>query len=213
MLLTSHVLGVSKPAQHWIVDSGATCHICNSKELFEDFNCVQQPQQVTLGDDRKLEVVGTGVVKLKLKLPGGETKTGRLSDVLYVPELAYNLLSVPKVTEVGKEVMFDEMQGQILNEEGELIAVAFKTGSLYYLNCEPLSDNPQVNAATNPAKENLWHRRFGHLGEGNLRTLAKDGLVNGFDYDVSKNIDFCEPCVSGKIHRILELVENELKSH
>ncbi len=79
VLLTSHVLGVSKPAQHWIVDSGATCHICNSKELFEDFNCVQQPQQVTLGDDRKLEVVGTGVVKLKLKLPGGETKTGRCS--------------------------------------------------------------------------------------------------------------------------------------
>ena len=43
VLLTSHVLGVSKPAQHWIV---ATCHICNFKELFEDFNCVQQPQQV-----------------------------------------------------------------------------------------------------------------------------------------------------------------------
>ncbi len=171
MLLTSHVLGVSKPAQHWIV---ATCHICNFKErILTVYNNHNK------WDDRKL---GTGVVKLKLKLPGGKTKTGRLSNVLYVHELAYNLL---RVTEVGKEVMFDEMQGQILNEEGELIAVAFKTGSLYYLNCEPLSDNPQVNAATNPAKENLWHRRFGHLGEGNLRTLAKDGLVNGFNYNMT----------------------------
>ena len=128
MLLTSHVLGVSKPAQHWIV---ATCHICNFKErILTVYNNHNK------WDDRKL---GTGVVKLKLKLPGGKTKTGRLSNVLYVHELAYNLL---RVTEVGKEVMFDEMQGQILNEEGELIAVAFKTGSLYYLNCEPLSDNP-----------------------------------------------------------------------
>ncbi len=56
-------------------------------------------------------------------------------------------------------------------------------------------DNPQVNTTTtNP--------RTCHLGERNLRNrLAKDGLVIGLDYDVSKNIDFCEPCVSGKIHR------------
>ena len=26
-LVTSHVFGVSEPAHHWIVDSGATCHI------------------------------------------------------------------------------------------------------------------------------------------------------------------------------------------
>jgi hypothetical protein len=36
-LVTSHVLGASEPTSHWIVDSGATCHICNSKELFEDY--------------------------------------------------------------------------------------------------------------------------------------------------------------------------------
>ncbi len=107
------------------------------------------------------------------------------------------MVSVPKV----KEVIFDKMQCQKSNDQGEVIAVASKTGRLYYLNCEPLSDNLHVNAATNPAKENLWHRRFGHLGEKNLHNLAKDGLVIGFDNDVSKNIDFCEPCVSGKIHR------------
>ena len=31
--------------------------------------------------------------------------------------------------------------------------------------------------------------------------LKKDELVNGLDYDVSKEIDFCESCVSGKIHQ------------
>ena len=66
-----------------------------------------------------------------------------------MPELAYNLLSVPKVTEVGKEVTFDELQGHITDDQGEVVAVASKTGSLYYLNCEPLLDNPQVNATTN----------------------------------------------------------------
>ena len=32
-------------------------------------------------------------------------------------------------------------------------------------------------------------------------TLAKDNLVNGFDYDPAKGVDFCESCVRSKIHR------------
>ena len=50
-------------------------------------------------------------------------------------------------------------------------------------------------------KEDVWHRRYGHLGVRNLRKLAKDNLVNDFDYDISKEISFCEPCTNGKHHR------------
>lgn len=89
-----HALGVREPTQNWIVDSGATCHICNSKELFEDLHPLSRPQKVTLGDGHTLEVIGTGAVEVKLKLPGEESKIGRLNEVLYVPTLAYNLLSV-----------------------------------------------------------------------------------------------------------------------
>ena len=102
------------------MDSGATCHICNSKELFEDFHPLQVPQQVTIGDCGdccKLEAV---VGPLKLKLLEGEFKIGRLSDVIYVPKLAYNLLSIPRITELGKAVVFDELQGHILDDQGEL---------------------------------------------------------------------------------------------
>ena len=133
--------------------------------------------------------MGTGVVEVKLKLPGGESKFGRLGEVLYVPTLAYNLLSVAKATEAGKMVKFGETQGEIIDEEGEVVAMASKTGSLYYLRCEPMI-NERINSATDQAGENLWHRRYGHLGERNLSKLKKDGLVNGFDYDISKEIDF-----------------------
>ena len=50
-------------------------------------------------------------------------------------------------------------------------------------------------------KENVWHRQFGHLGVRNLQKLAKDKLADGFDYDLSKGIDFCESCTEGKHHR------------
>ena len=51
------------------------------------------PQKVTLGDGHTLEVIEIGVVEVKLKLPGEESKVGRLNEVFYVPTLAYNLLS------------------------------------------------------------------------------------------------------------------------
>ena len=67
-LVTRHVLGVRESApHHWIVDSGATCHICNSKELFEELRPLPSPQKVTLGDGRTLEAIGIGTVEVKLK--------------------------------------------------------------------------------------------------------------------------------------------------
>ena len=199
-LLTRHVLGVREPAQNWILDSGATCHICNSKELFADFQVLSKPQTVTLGDEHSLEAVGMGRVEVRLKLPHGESRIGQLSDVLYVLSLAFNLLSVSKITEAGKSVKFSKTEGAIFDDEGEKVAVASKVGNLYYLNCE-LLQGQHVNSATHQSMENLWHRKFGHLGQRSLMTLKKDGLVRGCDYDTSQVIDFCKPCIGEKIHQ------------
>jgi len=49
--------------------------------------------------------------------------------------------------------------------------------------------------------EDTWHRRFGHLGARNLQKLAKHRMVDGFDFDATKQIKFCESCVNGKHHR------------
>ena len=71
---------------------------------------------------------------------------------------------------------------------------------MYYLNC--IDEQGTTHAATicsnGDTKEEIWHRRFGHLGMKNLPKLATDQLVNGLDYDVTKDIKFCEPCVDGK---------------
>ena len=55
--------------------------------------------------------------------------------------------------------------------------------------CE-LVDGNVVNAVNCTTMENVWHRRYGHLGENNLHKLAKDGLVHGFNYDTLKKLSF-----------------------
>ena len=194
-LVVSHALSASATS-NWIIDSGATCHMCNDKMLFSNLESLDKPQEVSLGDGHVSKATAQGVVFLEMKLPGGKTRNCKLIDVLYVPKLSYSLSSVSKATESGKTTKFDETGCQILGKNSKVIAAATRVGSLYYLDCLV---KQQVSVAQ--CKEVLWHRRYGHLGTQNLQKLARDKLVDNFDFDASKDIDFCETCVEGKHHR------------
>ena len=52
----------------WIIDSGATCHMCNNKKVFIDMRHLDTPQQVTLGDGSSLEGPAEATVKLDMIL-------------------------------------------------------------------------------------------------------------------------------------------------
>ena len=146
------------------MDSGATCHMCNNEAFFVEQKQLKTPQEVTLGDGRSLKGTAEGTVKLETLLPDGGTRMCRMDNVLFVPKLSYSLLSVSKASSAGKTVKFDKSGCEILNEQKSLIAFAT---NLYHLeHCR----NPQsVNVAEKDGKEKLWHRRYGHLGEQNLK--------------------------------------------
>ncbi len=200
-LIVSHALAISseKGLNSWIVDSGATCHMCNDKEMFVEFNNLEPSQEVTLGDGYSVEATGCGTVRLKMQLTDDKTKECKMSDVLYVPQLSYNLLSVSKATQSGKKVKFTENDCYITDMNQKLIATANKEGSLYYVNYGE-SEHVCAEKANvhKDSKEQVWHRRYGHLGMQNLKKMCSESLVDGFDFDVSKDIDFCESCVAGK---------------
>lgn len=39
------------------------------------------------------------------------------------------------------------------------------------------------------------------MGENNLQKLAKNEMIEHFDYDAKKQIGFRKSCVGGKLHR------------
>ena len=186
----------------WIVDSGATCHMCNDDKLFVELRSLKQPLEVTLRDGCAVEATGQGTVVLEMASTSGKTSTCKLHEILYVPDLSYNLLSVSKAAEAGKVVEFDEISCRILYANRKLITTAARVGNLYYLNC--LTDRQHTNAAdkrNQQTKEDIWHWRYGHLGVQNLRKLAKEELVDGFDYNSLRDVSFCEPCLEEKHQR------------
>ena len=187
----------------WIVDSGATCHMCNNKALLEDFVEFDETVDVMLGDGKVLHATGSGTVSVHTVLANGKLQECILHNVLLVPNLSYNLISVSKVTEAGKSISFEETQCNISCADGKVIATAKKVGCLYYLDFQPTSEcsNAMVNERTKLSNEMLWHQRYGHLGVQSLKKLANDKLVKGFNFDAKKNLEFCEACTQGKLHR------------
>lgn len=200
-LLARHALAASSQSgrNRWIVDSGATSHMCNSRQLFEKFQALDQQLEVTLGDGHSLKALGRGMVKLSMNMPDAKEKQCVLHDVLWVPELAFNLLSVSKATEAGKTTEFTKESCRIRDVKGNLIAVGSKVGSLYYLDHG--STPHQAVLAEGHTLQTLWHRRFGHLGNQGLAQLAEREMVDGLDLNQGEEASFCEPCAEGKHHR------------
>ncbi len=147
----------------WIIDSGATCHMCADEKLFTELSPLGEQMSVTLGDGHKLEAVGQGTVKLIMNLEDGKREC-RLLNVLHAPSMAYNSLSVSTVVENGKDTVFKEGICEIITKNGVVVARAKRCGSLYYLDCKK-SEN--VNVASAKELNILWHRRLGHHGLGN----------------------------------------------
>ena len=174
LMISHNMLSVSA-TRKWVVDSGASCHMCCDSGLFETLENLKHPIDVSVGDGHSLKATGRGIISLNMRLSFEKLTKCKLMDVLYVPKLSYNLLSVSKATEAGATTEFNELGCQIYNGSNKLIAVAKKTGSLYYLNC--LTCIEKVNVVDQKTKEMIWHRRFRHLGMQNLQRLVRSKLV------------------------------------
>ena len=187
----------------WIVDSGATCHMCHDNDKYINMKKLDKAEDITLGDGHSVKAFGIGIVDLNVRVSDEKQQRCRLFETLYVPKLSYNLLSVSKVTRSGKSFTFTESCCHLLDEKRNVVATGSKVGNMYYLNCidELGTTHEATICSSGETKEEIWHRRFGHLGLKNLQKLATDQLVNGLDYNVTKNIKFCEPCVDRKLHR------------
>ena len=101
-----------------MLDSGATQHMCNDKFLFSNFVNLSTSVKVEVGDGRPLTAVGEGSVSLKVNLPN-KVENRILEKVLYVPDLAHNLISISQVTLGGKITKFYEHSCKIFSKENK----------------------------------------------------------------------------------------------
>ena len=152
---------------------------------------------MTLGDGNSLDVARRGTVYVDMILNDGGRRRCALREVLYIPELAYNLISVSRAIQSRQSVIFDDPNCEFVNAAGETTAIGARRGSLYYLSCA-VKPPENVCVTRTDARERLWHRRFGHLNEQSMRKLVREEPVDYLDNSTSGEIGVCEACIGGK---------------
>eukprot|EP00253_Pinus_taeda_P010543 PITA_10543 len=150
---------------------------------FDDASSAEAKTTSDEGDDRKARLVGRR--KLKLKLQGGRVRT--LPDVLHIPILARNLISVSKLDDAGVKTVFEKdtykmVRGALVLMWGVWTATLYKLqGSTIIDGCNSsmVPESEAENLVVSGEKTMLWHQRLGHIGEKGLRILHGKGMVEG----------------------------------
>ena len=101
----------------WIIDSGASKHMCNDRTMFTRLKDVKQPQMVKVGNGYPVRVKGIGNIKLTTNTKKGGKKCV-LKKVLFVPDLSFNLsFNLSRSTKVGKLFEFSKETCTVKNSK------------------------------------------------------------------------------------------------
>lgn len=165
------------PAQSWIIDTGASCHVCFDLTLFHSTESISNTS-VVLPDGTNLSVTISGTIRL--------TENLILHSVLYVPNFKFNLLSISALTYNNSiSVLFSSDTCLIfpfnpftflLQERTPVFTIG--KGSLHrnlYVLQSPEAHPLHQTSSNNvfQVSSEVWHQRLGHPSPSKLQTLSK----------------------------------------
>ncbi|CAB0007369.1 unnamed protein product [Nesidiocoris tenuis] len=186
----------------WVVDSGCSQHMSGCRDWFRTFNSSQAGLEITLGNNHKLVSEGCGDVEVTFQ--SGIRKI--ISNVLYVPHLRTNLLSVDVLISKDYSVTFDVDGCKIYEIESvsvkaaPMLSAPRGDGVFKLKTTSFVANSAEIQRKSPNATEMVWHQRLAHLNHFSMK-LLRDGLATGIFYTPEKNLKLCEPCIRAKHSR------------
>ncbi|XP_052203055.1 uncharacterized protein LOC127808520 [Diospyros lotus] len=158
----------------WIIDSGATSHICYDCSSFHQLRPIQNAF-VTLPDHRRFSVSFIGNVKLSPYI--------LLENVLYIPQFKFNLISVSALA-AHSSLYFRFLSDSCIIQDlchSRMIGKAEHMNGLYVIDSDSLvfdkqSDDRLCNSdeiVAHVVSKDIWHNRLGHLAFEKLDMLSE----------------------------------------
>lgn len=169
----------------WIVDSGASSHMCFDENLFSTLKIINSGK-IVIADGTNIPIVGIGSVELSI-VDGKEKIHLKLNNVLYAPQLGVNLLSVIMLTRDSMEIIFKGTHCIMKQNLLEFELGKYKS-SAYELN----THRHEVHLCVHE-----WHKRVAHKNIKDLKNLS----LKNIKIDKCKCVDECTACIEGKLPR------------
>ncbi|KAG8503616.1 hypothetical protein CXB51_001792 [Gossypium anomalum] len=184
--------GQKKGTKGWLLDSGCTNHMSPDATIFKtlDRSC---KTKVKVGNGQFIKAEGKGDVLIC-------TPTGNkvIPNVLLVPEIDRNLLSISQLLEKGYSVVFKGQKCQITDLNGSSLMTVTMSDKCFEVNWSGDSHSAHV-ASTEGTK--LWHQRLGHAKFKSMAQMVNKEMVENFIKTVQIE-DLCEVCQMGKQARL-----------
>ena len=184
----------------WIIDSGATDHMTPHSSSFSSYTTLSGKPYITVANGSTTPINGRGNIHLQPSFP--------LKNVLHVPKLSNNLLSIQKITQdLNCAVVFFPSHCVFQDlATGKTIGIAKEQGGLYYLQHEESKKGARLQAHTSNLQQGreswsssqIWlqHRRLGHPPFSTLKSLFPVLFTK-----VSAESFHCDVCQFAKHHR------------
>ncbi|CAI7864820.1 unnamed protein product [Closterium sp. NIES-53] len=208
------------PLDYWVLDTGAAWTMTPRKELLDDVRAAPI-NEVCSASGHALKVAGAGRAAFK----GADGKPVVLHDVLLVPDLKANLISLRKLAkagvststdgartyngQLGNRVLWDLHESKdVYRSMWQLPALAWYGGGQAGEGCASQGecnavggDGVKVSARSGETDWATAHRRLGHVAMPLLKQLEKDGGVKGLKLNGQPPDDNCEICLLSKFTR------------
>ena len=143
----------------WIIDSGATDHMTSKSQLFHTYTPSPSHKKIAVANGSLATVASFGDIYI--------TPTLILKNVLHVPKLSANLVSIQKLTHDLKCYAIFFPSYYVFQEQGSgrRIGLAKEMSGLYHLeSSQKTSNNLSLSFLSSSNKDTIWlyHLRLGH---------------------------------------------------
>ena len=205
----SLITSATSLAYMFVCDTGASVTMTKIKKMFKNLRPDRTP--IVQANGARIYSQGIGDVDLHLDdvLPGGV-----LRDCLYVPDLEYELLSIPQLIENDCKVTFDGDECVVTGPSGADMTLGYLREGLYVRPLDP--DDPHTGHSAVAADRDssqlcapaiqlppgqLIHQRCGHVSDTYLYEAERRGLAVGLNLPPRPSqyrYPFCDACARAK---------------
>ena len=185
----------------WNADSGATSHMTPHCHWLRNYTpkCIA----IKLADNTIVYLARVGTVVFNPVIDGKSGRAVEFLNVLHVPELWNNLLTVLYLTRHSSFVVHINATHMTFSHGSgpPLFVTSINSHNMAFLDgtTEPMTKYAHP-ATTVPLNLALWHCRFAHHHIADIRQLSEHNMVTGMKLDTKSLPDpIYEPCLAGKM--------------
>lgn len=154
--------------ERWCLDSGATSHMSGRKEWFSELVSFNPKLPIRVGNGKIIYAIAKGYVNVRV-FDGTTWADKHLDNVLYLPDLKYNLFSLSSTLDKGFTMATNSISCRI-NKNGRTVAVGERVKQLYLMNFKVAAPRTKfacvgesINKGINKLSLKYWHER--HTGK------------------------------------------------